>query len=176
MQRSFNEICASALKDVRNTPARTTRTYLSIFLFNQESGLSNKVLSTIFNISKSSLRRAMASVRKSLIASFVPQNLGFEHLSREEVIEMHTKPLAHTLFGDIGNSQVILVLDGTYIYIQKSNNFYFQRRSYNVHKGRPFVKAVVVVTTTGHFVTTVGPYLADNKNNDANILTHILKS
>lgn len=173
---AFDEICASALKDLRNTPARTTRTSLGIFLFKLKSGLSNKILSTIFNISKSSLRRAIASVRKSLVASFVPQNLGLQHISREEVIEKHTKPLAQTLFGDIGNSQVILVLDGTYIYIQKSNNFHFQRRSYSVHKGRPLVKAMVVVTTTGHFVTAVGPYLADNKNNDANILTHMLKS
>lgn len=165
---AFNEICASALKDVRNTPARTTRTSLGIFLFKLKSGLSNKILSTIFNISKSSLHRP--------IASFVPQNLGLQHISREEVIEKQTKPLAQTLFGDIGNSQVILVLDGTYIYIQKSNNFHFQRRSYSVHKGRPLVKAMVVVTTTGHFVTAVGPYLADNKNNDANFLTQTWKT
>ncbi|XP_062587204.1 uncharacterized protein LOC134248846 [Saccostrea cucullata] len=172
---AFDELCES-LKDVRNTPVRSTRTSLGIFLFKMKSGLSNKVLSTIFNISKSSLRRAIASVRQSLTASFVPQNLGLQHISREEVIERHTRPLAQTLFGETGNSQVILVLDGTYIYIHKSNNFHFQRRSFSFHKGRPLVKAMVVVTTTGYYVTAVGPYLADIKNNDANILTHMLKS
>lgn len=50
----------------------------------------------------------------------VSQNLGLQHISHEEVIGKHTKPVAQTLFGDTGNLQVaILVLDGTYTYIQK---------------------------------------------------------
>ena len=73
-KEAFNELCGS-LKDVRNTPVRSTRTSLGIFLFKLTSRLSNNMLSTIFNISKSSLRRAIASVRQSLVASFVPQNL-----------------------------------------------------------------------------------------------------
>lgn len=35
---------------------------------------------------------------------------------------------------------------------------------------------MVAVTSTGHFVSAVELYLADNKNNDANIITHTLKS
>jgi len=35
---------------------------------------------------------------------------------------------------------------------------------------------MVVVTTTGHFVTIVGPYFADGKNNDAAILNHMLRA
>ncbi|XP_056014968.1 uncharacterized protein LOC125654892 [Ostrea edulis] len=172
---AFSELCASP-KDVRNTPVRSTRTSLGIFLIKLKYGLSNKMLSTIFNISKSSLRRAIASVRQSLVCSFVPQNLGLQHISREEVIGKHTRSLAHTLFGSSRNTEAVLVLDGTYIYIQKSNNFQFQRRSYSLHKGRPLVKAMVVVTTTGYFLTTIGPYLADGKNNDAAILTHMFKT
>lgn len=39
------------------------------------------------------------------------------------------------------------------------------------------MKAMVAVTSTGHFVTAVELYLADNKNSDANIIkTHTLKS
>ena len=35
---------------------------------------------------------------------------------------------------------------------------------------------MVVVSTSGYFVTVVGPYLADQKNNDASILNHMLKT
>ena len=35
---------------------------------------------------------------------------------------------------------------------------------------------MVIVTTTGYFVSILGPYLADNKNNDASILQHIIKT
>ncbi|XP_061192880.1 uncharacterized protein LOC133201100 [Saccostrea echinata] len=45
-----------------------------------------------------------------------------------------------------------------------------------MHKGRPLIKPMVVVTTTGYFVSILGPYLADRKNNDASILTHIINS
>ena len=45
-----------------------------------------------------------------------------------------------------------------------------------MHKGRPLVKPMVIVTTTGYFLAVHGPYLADDKNNDASILTHIIKN
>jgi hypothetical protein len=34
----------------------------------------------------------------------------------------------------------------------------------------------MLVTTTGYFLAVHGPYLADAKNNDASILTHIIKN
>ncbi|XP_045216033.2 uncharacterized protein LOC123566193 [Mercenaria mercenaria] len=106
---------------------------------------------------------------------FVPLYLGIESLTREDIINNHTRPLAKSLF-NANNGQLILVLDGTYVYIQKSNNFSFQRRTYSMHKGRPLVKPMVIVTTTGYFVTIMGPYFADSKNNDASILNHMLKT
>ena len=45
-----------------------------------------------------------------------------------------------------------------------------------MHTGRPLVKPMIIVTTTGYFLAVHGPYLADVKNNDASILTHIIKN
>ena len=45
-----------------------------------------------------------------------------------------------------------------------------------MHKGRPLVKPMVVVTTTGYFIAILGPYMADVKNNDGSILNHMLAS
>ena len=160
---------------VRNTPARSSLTTLVLFLFKMKSGLSNKFLSTLFGISKSSIRRAIHSVRRVLMNEFVPYNIGFSHISREDVINQHTRVLAQNLLAD-NNEQAILVLDGTYIYINKSNNFQFQRRSYSMHKGRPLVKPMVIVSTTGYYISVLGPYFADSKNNDASILNHIISN
>lgn len=170
----FDELSKEVEPYLKNTPARSIRMSLAIYLCKMKSGMSNQFLSTLFNISKSSLRRAISSVRKALMNQFVPSKLGFSHITREEVIRNHTRPLAQSLFGD--NTQAIIVLDGTYIFIEKSNNFVFQRRSYSMHKGRPLVKPMVIVTTTGYFLAVHGPYLADAKNNDASILTHIIKN
>lgn len=35
---------------------------------------------------------------------------------------------------------------------------------------------MVVITTTGYFVSILGPYFADRSNNDASILRHIINS
>ena len=69
-----------------------------------------------------------------------------------------------------------MVLDGTYIYINKSINFQFQRHSYSMHKGRPLVKPMVIVSTTGYYIIVLCPYFADSKNNDASILNHIINN
>lgn len=126
-------------------------------------GDSNRILSTLFNISKSSVHRSIKSIRTSLMnGRFVKENLGFGHITRETVIQQHIRPLAQTLFGDEATQQAILVLDGTNIYINKSGNFKFQRQSFSLHKGRPLVKPLVIVSTIGYFISVMGPYIAKN--------------
>lgn len=66
------------------------------------------------------------------------------------------------------DEKAILVLDGTYIYVQKSTDFAFQRRSFSMQKHRHLVKPMMIVSTTGYTVAAIGPYLADGK-----ILNHI---
>lgn len=48
--------------------------------------------------------------------------------------------------------------------------------SFSMHKHRPLVKPMVVVSTTGYILDVFGPYYANGRNNDSNILEHILVS
>ncbi|XP_062596569.1 uncharacterized protein LOC134258027 [Saccostrea cucullata] len=170
---AFEDLLTYVEGKIKLTPVRTVRTSLAIFLMKLKGGESNKILSTLFNISKSSIHRAVTSVRTALMnGGFVRENLGFGHVTREEVIQEHTRPLAQTILGDAVSQQAILVLDGTYIYINKSGNFRFQRQSFSLHKGRPLVKPMIIVSTTGYFVSVLGPYIA--RNNDATILNQIM--
>lgn len=106
----------------------------------------------------------------------MPKHLGFSHISREDVINHHTRPLAKELLCSMSDNPVILVLDGTYIYLQKSGNFSFSRRSYSTHKHRPLVKPMMIVSTSGYIISVLGPYLADSKNSDAKILSHMIQT
>ncbi|XP_033753259.1 uncharacterized protein LOC117336747 [Pecten maximus] len=171
---SFDDICKH-VKDIRHTAVRSIRTCLGIFLTKLRSGMSNKMLSTLFNVGPDAIKRAITSGRKALMTDFVPKNIGFNHVTREEIISNHTRHLAQTLFGG-PLLPAILVIDGTYIYIQKSSKFQFPRRSYNMHKHRPLVKPMIFVSTTGYIVSVLGPYLRHSKNNDAEILKHALKT
>lgn len=64
----------------------------------------------------------------------------------------------------------IILLDGTYIYIEKGSKYAFQRKSYSMYKGRSLVKPIMVVASDEYIIDILGPYLADGKNNDAAIL------
>jgi hypothetical protein len=81
--------------------------------------------------------------------------------------------LQKTLHGG-DDDGLILVLDGTYIYIySKKQTISPFKEDRSLHKSRPLVKPMVVVITTGQSVVILGPYIA--RNNDASILNHMLK-
>ncbi|MCG7879800.1 MAG: transposase family protein, partial [Candidatus Thiodiazotropha endolucinida] len=130
----------------------------------------------IFGIGKKTCSKAIHSVRTALMTSFVPKHLGLSHIDRTDVINNHTTAFANVLFGDSKSDVAIAVADGTYIYIEKSGNYSFQRRSYSVHKGQPLLKPMMLVASDGYILTVLGPYLADGKNSDAKITEHMLKS
>ncbi|CAF4137737.1 unnamed protein product [Rotaria sp. Silwood2] len=58
------------------------------------------------------------SARVALAQHFVPHHLGLDHLTRQDIIDKYTSPIATRLLTE-GRNPCILVLDGTYLYIQK---------------------------------------------------------
>jgi len=71
----------------------------------------------------------------------------------------HTQKAAQILFADSRDDVAILVIDSTYIYIEKSNNYLFQWRIYSMHKHRPLVKPMILVNTTGIYSRSPGAIL-----------------
>lgn len=68
--------------------------------------------------------RIINSARKAIIENFVPYNLGFGHVTRQEIIDRHTTTIAGELMcGGGGDDTAIIVIDGTYIYIQVRKYF-----------------------------------------------------
>ena len=119
-------------------------------------GLSNQVLATLFSVPDNrTVSRFLESARKALMAHFVPKHLGFEHISRQDVIANHTRPLAKRLFTNPDDDTAILILDGTYIYVQKSANNIVQRRTYSMHKGRPLIKPMMIVASDGYIISAI---------------------
>ncbi len=70
----------------------------------------------------------------------------------------------------LDDSAIVVIWDATYVYIQKSSNYNFQRCSFSMHKGRNLVKMMIVVSSTGHIVECYGPYFTNGGNNDASII------
>ena len=151
------------------------RNHLAAFLIKLRTGLSLCQIGSILNVSndKGSLSKVIKNVRTQLFKNFVPLHLGFSHVSREELINEMTRLLAKRLM-DCNN--LILILDGTYFYVEKSSNNTLQRNLFSLHKHRPLVKFMMIVTTTGYILDCFGPYYANYNNNDAKITHHILET
>ncbi|CAC5394877.1 unnamed protein product [Mytilus coruscus] len=88
----------------------------------------------------------------------------------------HTTPTAKTLFANDNDDTFIFVIDGIYLYIQKSSIHQFQKMTYSMHKGRPSVKPMLIVGADGYILNVMGPYFADYHNNDASITKHLFET
>lgn len=107
--------------DIKHSSNRSFRNAVGVFLTKLRLGISNKVLTTIFQFSNpKAVSRTLTAVRQAMLTHFVPYYLGFNHISRQEVIDNHSSPLATRLLTDKPNT-VILVIDGTYLYVQVCN-------------------------------------------------------
>lgn len=104
---------------------------------------------------------------------FFPTNLGFNHTSRESIVDHTILDISKELFTDPISDTVKLVLDGTYIYLHtKRSSYKFQRLKYSMHRNLPLVKPFVITATDGYIVDVAGPFFA---NNHSSILPHIVK-
>ncbi len=127
------------------------------------------------SISVYQCKKMVSNVRELLSDYFVPIYLGLRSTSRAEVIKGHTSVFARTLL-NADADQAFMIWDGTYIYIQKSCSYSFQHKTYSGHKNRNLAKFMMLISNDGLIVETVGPYLADGKNNDAKIMEDMFKA
>ncbi|XP_045766375.1 uncharacterized protein LOC123868072 isoform X1 [Maniola jurtina] len=156
-----------------NRSSSTPRNDLAIYLCKIRSGEPNNRIASLFNITERTIGRKIHKVRQCLITDFVPLHLGLDHITRDEVIARN-RVLPNVLFGNEESPKAIVTFDGTYIYIEKSSNFLFQRRSYSLHKFRNLIKPFMIVCADGYILDVTGPYSA--RTTDADIMKMILQN
>lgn len=105
--------------NIRNSSNRSIRTCIGLYLCKLRLGLSNRLLAYMFHLpDKRTVSRIIDSARQAASTTFVAKHLGFSHVTRTDVIDRHTTTLARQLISDGSENTAIVVIDGTYIYIQ----------------------------------------------------------
>jgi hypothetical protein len=66
------------------------------------------------------------------------------------------------------------MVDGTYLYTEKSDSFYVQRATYSSQKHRNLLKELVFVMADGTFFDSFGPCYADGHHNDPSLLEDVM--
>ena len=156
---------------LRQSDLRSTRESTGCLFFKSRLDFSNQTLATLFYFpNKQALSRIVDSARTVLMESFVPNYLGFGHLSRRDLIDTQIRPLAKRLFAQPGKDKAIVILAETYLYVQKGSNNILQRQTYSLHKGRALIKPMMF---DRYIISAIGPYLTNPKSNDAAMIKHI---
>lgn len=174
IQDQFAELM-EGLPSLRSVNKKNT--ILAAVLVKLRTGDSNARLANIFKCGESTFQRWLQIGRDALLQDFVPLNLGYNHITRENVAQRNTLIPNH-LFGNPFNPEderkAITICDGTYIYLQKSTNYFFQRQSYSHHKYRNLLKPFLLVCCDGHIIEVIGPYAA--VTSDAEIMNDMIKN
>jgi hypothetical protein len=69
---------------------------------------------------------------------------------------------------------VRFIADGTYLYIQKSEDFVTQKITYSSQKSRNFIKEMVFTAADGTFLEIYGPFASDGSHSDQFLYDKIL--
>ena len=116
----FNDLMTHiSTYDIYNSSNRSIRTAIALLLCKLRVGLSNKLLAILFHLPDAkTVSRTLESARRALMSTFVPFNLGLNHISRQEIIDKHASTISREVICSGDNDKAIVVVDDTYIYIQ----------------------------------------------------------
>lgn len=123
---------------------------LGFYLIKLRTGNSVRKLVNLIPIgSYFTVLNGINNVRNILFEKFVPENLGFEAVTRGLVNLKYTTKLSREIFRP-NEENIITIWDGTYVYIQKSSNYTFAKKSFSMHKHRYLLKMMMSVSTNGN--------------------------
>jgi hypothetical protein len=161
------------LVSLKNSTVRKKSQALATYMFWLKTGLDYRTIASVFSLEEfQNVGNYCNQVRDSMLKDFVPNYLGAAHLPREEW-KKHNTDIVKELFFD-NNDQFAIIADGTYIYCQKSNNNYLQRKLFSIPKMRHLVKPFVICSTDGLILDIYGLFPA--VDNDAKIIEQVLKT
>lgn len=144
---------------------RRGRAALTAYLIKLRTGDSNARLSSLMKIPKRTLGTLLSKARDIMYQYYVPQHIGLNHISRQQIAEKNLL-IPKGLFSNENGTRPVVIMDGTYIYVQKSSNYSYQKSTYSLHKYRNLVKTFLIVTTDGYIVEVLGPYPATTSDAD----------
>jgi len=145
-----------------------------MFLMIMRKNLTQDLVGFLFNVSQPVVSATMHAVKNACLATFVPNNLGVYHLSREDALKKHSIKFVNDVFEKPTNC-LPLIIDGTYFYIEKPGEFGPQSMTFSMHKHRNLLKCMLTVLPDGYILDAHGLYYANGGSNDANILKYLLE-
>lgn len=126
-----------------------------------------RVAGVLFGVDHTTISRRIYTVLEKA-QRFVSRNLGASAFPRNQILEHRPRHVVNIY------PNLLLMVDGTYLYKEKSDSFYVQRATYSSQKHRNLLKVLVFVMADGTFFDSFGPYYADGHHNDPSLLEDVM--
>ena len=161
------------ITSVHDTKQRNKEQLIALYRYWLQTGIDQKSLPTMFgkNINQKRISEYLSQIRIAIYKDFVPFFLG-ANKTREFYLKYNTV-MTHSLY-DLPNDHLVIVADGTYCKIEKSQNNAFQYNTYSVQKCTSLFKPFIICCADGYIIDCYGPFAA-NKN-DSSILNYIIET
>ncbi|XP_043476198.1 uncharacterized protein LOC122507514 [Leptopilina heterotoma] len=143
---------------------------LGVYLSRLRRAYTFEELAIKWKIDRNTAGKYCKILMNCLEETLIPKYLRFP-LNRTEAFEHLTE--TSKIFYAPNGDKIILIFDGTYLFIQKGADFSFQRNTYCMHKSRNLIKPMMAVYPDGYIAGVFGPY--PGKKNDASIMIELLE-
>lgn len=160
------------ITSLNDSGGRTIDELVAIYRYWLMKGIDQTTLAySKTNTNQQQISHYLSQIRKALTNDFVPYFLGAS--KGREFFIAHNNISVRTLY-ELGNNDLVLIADGTYLRCEKSHNNQFQYLSYSGQKKCQLIKPFIICCSDGYIVDVYGPY--GGKFNDSSILDHIMKN
>ena len=167
----FDDLLSHVQQDLRNSAVRSVRQALGLLLCKLRMDNSQEQLRRLCGMSQPTVSEAISAVLNALDQNFTPLNLGYDHISREDFIAQHQTDVTTVLCNRQPNAAVA-VLDGTYLEVQKSSNFCFQRDTYSMLKSWNLLKPMMICAPDGYILNVEALFYGSD--NDATMMNYCM--
>lgn len=144
---------------------------LGVYLSRLRRGYTFEEMAVRWKIDRNTASKYCKLLRNNLLDTLIPKYLRFPE-NRDEALKHLTE--TSKIFYSPNGDRIIVIFDGTYLFIQKGADFSFQRSTYCMHKSRNLIKPMMAVYPDGYIAGVFGPY--PGKKNDASIMNELLQT
>ena len=123
--------------------------------------ISDRFGGILFGKDHSTVFKIFGKILNNLSEVFVSKWLEASAFNREEIIQHNTSELFQQVFPNVRGG-----IDGTYFYVEKSEDFNNQRKTFNSHKKRNLIKEMDIILPNSKIFDFVGPFFSDENHND----------
>lgn len=161
------------ITSIKNSKNRSKEQLIALYRYWLRTGTNQSVLAKIFKkgCSQQAISKYLSQIRKAINDDFVPFFLGADR--KREFFLKHNNEMVTELLS-IKNEELVIVCDGTYTRIEKSQNNNFQYKSWSVQKSTSLLKPFIICCSDGYIIDCYGSFSANM--NDACIFEYILKT